>query len=71
MTQQETKEKMTMTNQHNTKNIVDALSKFQEEGIKAVKDGTNPFFKSTYATLEDVIKVLFLLAVDGLHVFAA
>lgn len=45
-----------MMNQHNTKNIVDALSKFQEEGIAAVKDGNNPFFKSTYATLEDVIK---------------
>ena len=56
MTQQETKEKMTMTIQHNTKNIVDALSKFQEEGIAAIKDGNNPFFKSTYATLEDVIK---------------
>ena len=46
---------MTMTNQHNTKNIVDALSKFQEEGVAAIKDGNNPFFKSKYATLEDVI----------------
>ena len=57
MTQQnnQTKEKMTMTNQHNTKNIVDALSKFQEEGVAAIKDGNNPFFKSKYATLEDVI----------------
>ena len=44
---------MTMTNQHNTKNIVDALSKFQEEGVAAIKDGKNPFFKSKYATLED------------------
>jgi hypothetical protein len=60
MTQEEKKqtkekEKMTMTNQHNTKNIVDALSKFQEEGVAAIKDGKNPFFKSKYATLEDVI----------------
>lgn len=46
---------MTMTNQHTTKNIVDALSKFQEEGVAAIKDGNNPFFKSKYATLEDVI----------------
>ena len=44
-----------MTNQHNTKSIVDALSKFQEEGVAAIKDGKNPFFKSKYATLEDVI----------------
>lgn len=57
MTQQnnQTKEKMTMTNQHTTKNIVDALSKFQEKGVAAIKDGKNPFFKSKYATLEDVI----------------
>ncbi len=46
-----------MTNQmkQNTSNIADALSKFQDEGIAAVKEGNNPYFKSTYATLEDVI----------------
>lgn len=50
------KTKMTMTNQHNTKNVIEALSLFQQEGNKAVKDGENPYFKSKYATLEDVIK---------------
>jgi len=47
------KEKM-MTKQ-NTKNIKDALSKFQEEANIAKKDKKNPYFKSTYAGLEDVI----------------
>jgi len=57
MTQQETKEKekMTMTNQHNTKSIVEALSLFQNEANAAVKSSKNPFFKSSYASLEDVI----------------
>lgn len=44
-----------MTNQHNTKNIVDALSQFQSEANAAVKSSENPFFKSNYASLEDVI----------------
>ncbi len=48
------KETMTMT-KHNTKNIVEALSKFQEEANVAKKESKNPFFKSTYAALEDVI----------------
>ena len=43
-----------MTKQ-NTKNIKDALSKFQEEANVAKKDKKNPYFKSTYAGLEDVI----------------
>ena len=44
-----------MTMKQNTKNIKDALSKFQEEANVAKKDKKNPFFKSTYAALEDVI----------------
>ena len=46
---------MTMTNQHNTKNVIEALSLFQSEANAAVKSNKNPFFKSTYASLEDVI----------------
>ena len=46
---------MTMTNQHTTNIIVEALSKFQSEANAAVKSSKNPFFKSTYASLEDVI----------------
>ena len=44
-----------MTNQHTTNIIVEALSKFQSEANAAVKSSKNPFFKSTYASLEDVI----------------
>ena len=44
-----------MMTKHNTKNIKDALSKFQEEANVAKKDKKNPYFKSTYAGLEDVI----------------
>jgi hypothetical protein len=44
-----------MTNQHNTKSIVEALSLFQNEANAAVKSSKNPFFKSSYASLEDVI----------------
>ena len=39
----------------NTKSIVEALSKFQQEANVAVKDKKNPYFKSNYAGLEDVI----------------
>ena len=39
-----------------TKNIVEALSKFQEEANSASKSSKNPFFKSTYASLEDIIE---------------
>lgn len=46
---------MTMTNPHNTKNVIEALSLFQSEANAAVKSNKNPFFKSTYASLEDVI----------------
>ena len=49
------KTKMTMTNPHNTKNVTEALSLFQSEANAAVKSNKNPFFKSTYASLEDVI----------------
>jgi len=51
---QKNQEKMTMT-KPNTKSIVEALSKFQQEANVAVKESKNPFFKSTYAALEDVI----------------
>tara|TARA_R100000005_G_C4984627_1_gene193315 strand:- start:291 stop:965 length:675 start_codon:yes stop_codon:yes gene_type:complete len=44
-----------MTNPHNTKNVIEALSLFQSEANAAVKSNKNPFFKSTYASLEDVI----------------
>lgn len=46
---------MTMTNQPNTKSVVDALSQFQSEANAAIKSSKNPFFKSNYASLEDVI----------------
>lgn len=49
------KTKMTMTNPHNTNNVIEALSLFQSEANAAVKSNKNPFFKSTYASLEDVI----------------
>ena len=57
MNQQKNKEqtKMTTTNQQNTKNVIEALSLFQSEANAAVKSNKNPFFKSTYASLEDVI----------------
>ncbi len=51
---QKNQEKMTMT-KPNTKSIVEALSKFQQEANVAVKDKKNPYFKSSYAGLEDVI----------------
>ena len=44
-----------MTNQPNTKSVVDALSQFQSEANAATKSSKNPFFKSNYASLEDVI----------------
>jgi hypothetical protein len=44
-----------MTNQPNTKSVVDALSQFQSEANAAIKSSKNPFFKSNYASLEDVI----------------
>ena len=51
---QKNQDKMTMT-KPNTNKLVEALSKFQEEANVAKKDKKNPFFKSTYAGLEDVI----------------
>ena len=51
---QKNQKEMTMT-KPNTKSIVEALSKFQQEANVAVKESKNPFFKSTYAALEDVI----------------
>ena len=51
---QKNQKEMTMT-KLNTKNIVDALAKFQEEANVAKRTKKNTFFKSSYATLEDVI----------------
>ena len=53
--QKKNQEPMTMTNQHSTKNVIEALSLFQSEANAATKSNKNPFFKSTYASLEDVI----------------
>ena len=44
-----------MENKMNNTNLVSALIKAQSEIEHAVKDATNPFFKSGYATLEAVI----------------
>lgn len=49
--EQETK----MKDQVTTKNIVEALSLFQSEAHAASKSKKNPFFKSTYASLDEVI----------------
>ena len=53
--QKKNQEPMTTTNQHSTKNVIEALSLFQSEANAATKSNKNPFFKSTYASLEDVI----------------
>ncbi len=51
-----------MTNQKNhqmkqsTSSLIDALNKFQDSNTKAERDGTNPYFKSDYATLDEVIR---------------
>jgi hypothetical protein len=37
------------------KNILGKLLKFQKLGISVKKDGTNPHFKSNYATLNEVL----------------
>ena len=37
--------------------IAEALHQFQQVAENVVKDGTNPFFKSKYATLENVLAV--------------
>tara|TARA_R100001510_G_C7652750_1_gene210673 strand:+ start:1640 stop:2170 length:531 start_codon:yes stop_codon:yes gene_type:complete len=38
--------------------LTDALCKFQKMNAKARKDGTNPAFKSSYATVDEVIEAL-------------
>jgi len=38
--------------------LTDALCKFQTQNVKALKDGTNPAFKSSYATVDEVIQAL-------------
>ena len=45
----------TMDKSESIKEIAAALLAFQSEVDKVKKDGTNPFFKSKYATLENVI----------------
>ena len=51
-----------MTNQKNhqmkqsTSSLIDALNKFQDSNTKAERDGTNPYFKSDYDTLDEVIR---------------
>jgi len=40
------------------KEIAAALFKFQQEVGKVTKDATNPFFKSKYATLSNVLEVI-------------
>ena len=37
------------------KNITEAFNKFQDLNITALKDKSNPYFKSTYADLTSVI----------------
>ena len=38
--------------------LTDALCEFQTQNVKALKDGKNPAFKSTYATVDEVIQAL-------------
>ena len=40
----------------NTSNLIAALNKFQASNTKAERDGVNPYFKSNYATLDEVIE---------------
>lgn len=40
------------------KNLYKALAKFRQQLKQPVKDGTNPYFKSTYVTLDGVIKAV-------------
>jgi hypothetical protein len=56
-----------MEKSESTKEIAAALSKFQAEVGAVGKDGTNPFFHSKYATLENVISTVKpVLATNGL-----
>lgn len=47
-----------MTKSESISNIATALTAFQGEVPAIEKDGNNPFFKSKYATLENIIKVI-------------
>lgn len=40
------------------KNLYKALAKFRQQLKQPVKDGANPYFKSTYVTLDGVIKAV-------------
>lgn len=44
-----------MNKSDSIKNITEALVKFQSSIASIKKDGTNPFFKSKYATLENIV----------------
>ncbi len=47
-----------MEKSQSIENLAKALSKFQEEVGNVKKDSTNPFFKSKYASLENVINTI-------------
>ena len=47
-----------MERSESIKNLAIALSKFQGSVGKVVKDATNPFFKSKYATLSNILDVI-------------
>lgn len=56
-----------MNKSESIKELATALSAFQGEVENVSKDGTNPFFKSKYATLENVISTVKpILAKHGL-----
>jgi len=40
------------------KSLKEAMAKFQMLSVTATKDSSNPFFKSTYANLDEVIKAV-------------
>jgi len=42
----------------NTNKLFEALSKFQEDNVTAKKNAKNPFFKSDYANLDEVIQAV-------------
>jgi hypothetical protein len=47
-----------MEKSESIKNIASALTKFQNEVKAVTKDGKNPFFKSSYATLGNIINTI-------------
>jgi hypothetical protein len=47
-----------MERSESIKQLATALVAFQSETKKIIKDATNPFFKSSYATLDNIWKVI-------------